>query len=230
MKTFKILTLVLFSICLTSCNKEKQKSTKLEFKEITIKNKFTNKLKLDFTNKLTMSEISPLYIGKITEIIKISYQPFQTVKKTETYKEYKLPSKKTLEIFVDTSRIIGIPMGMYEYSKVEKRNNKIANPIFIKNISKDTLNIGYAEYLPIIIEAKNRNGDWQPIQERMRFMCGTDIFNFYCPPNNIVISAMQKYSGNFKTTLRLKYESFGSESSIFSNEINGVINEKQFIK
>lgn len=230
MKTFQILILILLSICLTSCKNEKQRSNKLEFEEIKLKDKFTNKLKLDFADKLTMSEISPLYIGKITENIKISYQTFETVKKTQTYKEYKLPSKKSLEIFVDTSRIIGIPMRLYQYSKVEKRNNKIANPIFIKNKSKDTLNIGYAEYLPIIIEAKNRNGEWRPIQERMRFMCGTGISDFYCPPNNIVISAMQKYSGNFKTKLRLKYETFGSESSMFSNEINGEINEKQFIK
>lgn len=121
-------------------------------------------------------------------------------------------------------------MGLYEYSKTEKRNDKIANPIFIKNISNDTLIIGYAEYLPIIIEAKNRNGEWRPIQERMRFMCGNGIVDFYCPPNNIVISAMQKYGGNFKTKLRLKYESFATKSSIFSNEINGEINEKQFVK
>ncbi|MEO8236447.1 MAG: hypothetical protein ABI549_13600 [Flavobacterium sp.] len=227
MKIIRIVTLL--SICLFcwNCKKENQN---INFSQIILMDKFSNKLKVDFANKLTTSEISPLYIGKISENITISYQTRETVRKTETYKEYKLPIKNSLEIFVDTTRIIGIPMGIYEYSKEGKRNDKIANPIFIKNRSKDTLNIGYAEYLPIIIEAKNRNGKWQPIQERMRFMCGNGIIDFYCPPENIVISAMQKYGGNFKTKLRLKYESFGSKSSIYSNEINGKINEKQFVK
>ena len=227
-----IRTIVLLSICLFhwSCKKENGKNEKVNFSQIYLKDKFSNKLELDFANKITTSEISPLYIGKITETITISYQTLETVKKTETHKDYSLPEENSLEIFVDTSRIIGIPMGLYEYCKIEKRNNKIANPIFIKNKSKDTLNIGYAEYLPIIIEAKNRNGEWQPIQKRMRFMCGNGIVDFYCPPNNIVVSAMQKYSGSFKTKLRLKYESFGSKSSIFSNEIDGEINEKQFVK
>jgi hypothetical protein len=230
MKIIQILVLIFFSVCLSNCKNENKKNDKIEYNEIELKDKFTNKLKLDYADKLTVSEISPLYIGKISNEIEISYKNYKTVEKNQTFKKYKFPIQNSLEIFIDTTRIIGIPMGLYEYSKIEKRNDKIANPIFIKNISKDTLTIGYAEYLPIIIEAKNRNGEWQPIQERMRFACGNGIVNFYCPPNNIVISAMQKYSGNFKTKLRLKYESFVSKSSIFSNEINGEINEKQFVE
>lgn len=201
---------------------------KINFTEIQLEDKFTNSLKLDFADKLTTSELAPLYIGEIKENIAISYQTYKTVEKKRTYKEYKRPTKNSLEIFIDTSRIIGIPMGMYEYSNTGKRNNKMAHPIFIKNISKDTLIVGYAEYFPMIIEAKNRNGQWLPIQKRMTFMCGNGIVDFYCPPNNIIISSMPKYSGNFKTKLRLRYESFNSEASIFSNEIYGVINEKQF--
>jgi hypothetical protein len=230
MKIIQILVLIFFSVCLSNCKNENKKNDKIEYNEIELKDKFTNKLKLDYADKLTVSEISPLYIGKISNEIEISYKNYKTVEKNQTFKKYKFPIQNSLEIFIDTTRIIGIPMGLYEYSKIEKRNDKIANPIFIKNISKDTLTIGYAEYLPIIIEAKNRNGEWQPIQERMRFTCGNGIVNFYCPPNNIVISAMQKFSGNFKTKLRLKYESFVSKSSIFSNEINGEINEKQFVE
>jgi hypothetical protein len=230
MKIIQILVLIFFLICLTNCKNKNRVNDKIEYNEIELIDKFTNKLKLDYADKLTVAEISPLYIGKISEEIKISYQNYKTVEKNQTFKKYKFPKQNSLEIFIDTTRIIGIPMGLYEYSKTEKRNDKIANPIFIKNISNDTLIIGYAEYLPIIIEAKNRNGEWRPIQERMRFMCGNGIVDFYCPPNNIVISAMQKYNGNFKTKLRLKYESFGSKSCVFSNEINGKINEKQFVK
>lgn len=230
MKIIQILVLIFICIFLLNCKDKIQKNDKIEYNEIELIDKFTNKLKLDYTDKLTIAELSPLYIGKISKEIKISYQNYKTVEKNQTLKKYKFPIQNSLEIFIDTTRIIGIPMGLNDYSKKEKRNDKIANPIFIKNISNDTLTIGYAEYLPIIIEAKNRNGEWQPIQERMRFMCGTGIKDFYCPPNNIVISSMQKYGGNFKTKLRLKYESFASKTSIFSNEINGEINEKQFIK
>ncbi len=230
MKITQILVLIFLFICFSNCNNKNPENDKIEYSEIEIKDKFKNKLKLDYADKLTVAEISPLYIGKISKEVKISYQNYKTVEKNKALKKYKFPIQNSLEIFIDTTRIIGIPMGLYEYSKTEKRNDKIANPIFIKNISHDTLTIGYAEYLPIIIEAKNRNGEWQPIQERMRFECGNGIVDFYCPPNNIVICAMQKYGGNFKTKLRLKYESFASKSSIFSNEINGEINEKQFVK
>jgi hypothetical protein len=197
MKIIQILVLIFFLICLTNCKNKNRVNDKIEYNEIELIDKFTNKLKLDYADKLTVAEISPLYIGKISEEIKISYQNYKTVEKNQTFKKYKFPKQNSLEIFIDTTRIIGIPMGLYEYSKTEKRNDKIANPIFIKNISNDTLIIGYAEYLPIIIEAKNRNGEWRPIQERMRFMCGNGIVDFYCPPNNIVISAMQKIQWKF---------------------------------
>jgi hypothetical protein len=228
MKTNQILTFLFFLICLSSCKKEKQKSDKIEFKEIKLKDKFTNKLKLDYADKLTVAEFSPLYIGKISEEINISYQNYETVRKTENIKNYKLPKLNSLEIFIDTTRTIGIPMGFYEYSKTEKRNDKIANPIFIKNLEKDTLNVGYAEFLPIIIEAKGRNGEWKPIQEKFRFDCGTGIQNFYCAPKNIIISSMKKFKGTFKTKLRLNYDYVGIQT--YSNEINGEVNEEQFNK
>ncbi len=230
MKIIQILVLIFSFSCLTNCKNKNLENDTIEYKEIELIDKFTNKLKLDYADKLTVAELAPLYIGKIAKEIKISYQNTKVIEKNQTFKKYKFPKQNSLELFIDTTRIIGIPMGLYEYSKTEKRNDKIANPIFIKNISTDTLTIGYAEYLPLIIEAKNRKGAWQPIQERMKFMCGNGMRNFYCPPNNIVISAMQKYGGNFKTKLRLKYESFATKSSIFSNEINGEINEKQFGK
>lgn len=230
MKIIQIVVIIVFVICLTNCKNKNPENDKIAYNEIKLIDKFTNKLTLDSATRLTVSEISPLYIGKIAEEIKISYQNYETVKKNRTFKKYKFPKQNALEIVIDTTRIIGIPMGLYEYSRIEKRNDKIANPIFIKNMTNDTLIMGYAEYLPIIIEAKNRRGEWQPIQERMTFMCGNGIVEFYCPPKNIVISAMPKYAGNFKTKLRLKYESFASKTRIFSNEINGQINEKQFVK
>ena len=218
--------LIIFLSCifyLLSCEQNKKEPKYVEIKLI---DRFTNELKLDSANSLTVSEISPLYIGRITNEIIISYQNCETVSKTKNRKKYKTPRANSLEIFIDTTRTIGIPMGFYRHSKEEKRNDKIAYPFFMKNISKDTMNIGYAEFLPIIIEAKDRNGNWNAIQKKFTFDCGTGIQNFYFAPNNIIISSMKKFNGTFKTKLRLKYDFVGTE--IYSNIIDGEINEKQF--
>lgn len=81
MKIIQILVLIFFLICLTNCKNKNQVNDKIEYNEIELIDKFTNKLKLDYADKLTVAEISPLYIGKISEEIKISYQNYKTVEK-----------------------------------------------------------------------------------------------------------------------------------------------------
>ncbi|WP_333601321.1 hypothetical protein [Flavobacterium sp.] len=222
MKNIFIVTLMSI-IFLISCKKENHN---IKFSEINLIDDSTNKLFADKVDSLTEAEFSPLYIGEISPEIKLSYRNNQTVKKTENRDKYKFPKTNSIKLFIDTTKIIGIPLGFYEAPKSGKRNNKIAYPVFIKSTNKDTVNIGYDVFLPIITEAKDRAGNWRAIQKKFTFDCGNGIQNFYCAPNQIVISSMKKFKGNFKTKLRLKFEYWGGKS--YSNEIEGEINESQF--
>ena len=56
-----------------------------------------------------------------------------------------------LFIKIDTTQIIN-------------NNDKKAFPILIQNKSIDTIYIGYGSKIPIITEAKTKNGEWKPIE------------------------------------------------------------------
>lgn len=212
---------------LVSCE---EKVDRNKYEDVVLTDKFSNKLNKEHSDSITTAEYSPLYIGKFSNNINLSYLYYKTVKPCIFIfrDKYKFPKKDSIKIYIDTTKTIGTPMGMSEYSHTEKRNNKIAFPIFIENFSRDTLRIGYAEYLPLLIEAKDRKGNWRTIEKPLRFGCGTGIFDFYLAPNNIIISSLKIYNGNFKTKLRLVYKS--SDEKIYSNQISGEINENQFGK
>ena len=95
-------------------------------------------------------------------------------------------------------------------------------PIFFKNISRDTLDVQSVNgYLFISLEAKDRKGNWKPINEKP-FVCGTGITSkIVLPPNEIIITSMFHYTGNYKTKFRLKFSDF------VSREFDGSINEEQ---
>lgn len=198
-----------------------------KFSEINLIDNHTNKLYLDTATRVTIAETHPLFIGKIQKNIELNYNYFQVTEKFNSLKKHNNPYSNSITIFVDTTKKIGTTLNVFEYLDTEKRNNKIAYPIFIKNKTKDTLTIGYGDIIPLIIEAKDNNQIWKPIQRKIHFECGTGIMSFILPPNNCVISFMKLYSGNFKTKLRLKYEY--KDISIYSNEIDGIINSDQFI-
>ena len=93
---------------------------------------------------------------------------------TITYVKYKYPSSNDLKIFVDTSKIIGSGMdrrstyGMTEEDILSYnfRGKYKSHPVFIENISNDTLSIGFGNRIFPIVEAKDSLGNWRPIQER----------------------------------------------------------------
>lgn len=197
---------------------------------------------------LQVSEI--LYIGKEKNKIKIDKPIFELVVpnsirnndslyKTENYRNYKFFSEKykvdinkklktinskNASLEFDESK--GIYCGVNEYEKESfKYSGKIyysSFPIFIKNISKDTLDIQSVNgYLFIGLEAKDRKGNWKPINQKP-FVCGTGVTSkIVLPPNEIIITSMFHYTGNYKTKLRLKYLDF------VSREYDGSINEEQ---
>ena len=113
--------------------------------------------------------------------------------------EYKYPDSNDLKIVVDTSEIIGSGMDVTD-DDVRSYNFKgkyKSYPVFIENVSNDTLSIGFGNRIYPIVEAKDSLGNWRPIQKPGTYYCGTGLQSFYLEPNNILISSCKLYDGDF---------------------------------
>jgi hypothetical protein len=73
------------------------------------------------------------------------------------------------------------------------------------------------------MEAKDRSGIWQPVEERYMYACGNGINTVILPPSEIVLTSAVIYDGNFETDLRLNF------MGAYSNMFRGKINLAQFV-
>jgi hypothetical protein len=202
-------------------------TTTNDYSAIKLIDRFNNKLEKDTVFKKTEAQFSPIYIGEKRDEISLTYKTEKIGNRIEEWDRYKTPSVGEIEITIDTSRTVGSPMGIWEYyKKPEYRNEKIAFPVFIENISNDTLNIGFGDIIPMIIEAKDKEEKWRPIQREFIYDCGTGLTEFYLSPKQIAVTTMKIFVGNFETKLRLVFDS--PDEKIYSNEIDGRINPEQF--
>ena len=119
--------------------------------------------------------------------------------------------------------------------KIESRQHQLAYPIYIFNHSNDKTLIqtsigGIGKDLYVILEAKDINGNWQPIEyvEQYRFVCGTGHSDYVLNPKSFLIAAIKKYSGEYKTQLRVKFSNF--KNTYYSNIFDGYMNYSQFSK
>lgn len=239
---FKIL-LVFTIFALTSCvqdveNKQQEtittdtiktvsEDTIADYSNIILQDKFKNELKRDTATEMTEAQFSPVYIGETKPEISLTYKTDKIENRIGVWDKYKRPEKDEIIITIDTTRTVGSPMGVWVYYKEpEYRKEIISFPVFIENTCTDTLSIGFGDILPIIIEAKDKNGSWKPIQRPFFYDCGTGLTEFYLAPNQIALTTMKIFDGNFKTKLRLSYDM--GDHKIYSNEIIGQINLRQF--
>lgn len=200
---------------------------KRDYSGIELIDRFDNALLPNTASQMTEAQFSPLFLGDVAPEISLSYKPWNLGNRAKITDDFKRPDTKCLAISVDTSRKIGSPMSIYEdYEKREYRDEMLAYPVCIENIGADTLAVGYGDIFPIVMEAQDENRLWRPIQSPFMYFCGTDLTDLYLAPDQIAITAMKLFDGNFRTKLRLAYGPAGS--TIYSNEIDARINKEQF--
>lgn len=231
----KLITLLGF-LTLISCNEENQTFSK----NIKIIQDSTNIIKIKNLKEKDYVFSNIMYIGKIKNRVELLNNLFlppppeplikedlkwekyrlkkkkrwnEIIKYLKNYNEFSLITKDKIKLeFKERDTIIGFDDTDLEYYK--------SFPIFIKNVSKDTISLGTSGYFPIILEAKNKEEKWIEINKFPR-ICGS-FSNVVClPPNEIIITSMFHYNGNYKTKLRLKFSDF------ISREFEGNINEEQ---
>ncbi|MCB0514726.1 MAG: hypothetical protein R2798_04390 [Chitinophagales bacterium] len=244
-KTIYGMTILIWG-CQNSSNKPIN-NPKIDINSIELIDTFKNKLLLDTANSITIAEFHPTYIGVAKNSILLNYWSDEIEYRTMDWQEYKDPDSNDLEIYVDTSQIIGsvnkfsisLPPPPLNYEndpkeidneedKQEKKNYRgeiKSYPVFVKNKTKDTLDVGYGEYIPLIIEAKDNSGNWKPIQKPYIYRCGTGLTNYFLPPNEIIITSCKLFEGDYETKMRV---TFGFDNTTSSNEFKGKMNYKQF--
>ena len=200
-----------------------------DYTTIELKDRFHNTLKLGKWDNLFLhneEQFAPIYVGDIKPVIQLVYKPEKTGNRTEFETISPLyPTKQSLTLTIDTTRTIGMPMSVWEYcKKPEYRREFMAFPVFIENISNDTLIVGDGDMFPISIEAKDKDGIWRRILNPLELECGTDLKAIFLAPHQISITAIPICEGSFRTKIRLVFKS-PKNQFIFSNAIDGYVEE-----
>ena len=175
----------------------------------------------------TITNYIPLYIGENKPVIHLNHDFYN-----HTYpdKYFIYPTspfigfrKKDLDIFIDTTTHTINEDYLWNTDQEELEGKTIrAYPVVIRN-NLDTMSfVGFGEHIPMVLQAKDSLQEWRPIEEVFFYMCGTGLQYIQLPPQEIVITSVPIFKGNFKTELRLKCD------SIFSNVISGWIHPNQF--
>ncbi|PIE50055.1 MAG: hypothetical protein CSA38_05110 [Flavobacteriales bacterium] len=233
---------IVLSLFVVSCNNEKvDKDKTVSTDKIIQHHDYTNMVLYDTIQKelvldtLSNGEIADfpiLYIGKIKDSIKLkrgdfddysySYEEFARTQNHEELppplNKYPYPYQKNqISIFIDTTKTVGFyeydsPIGIKSY------------PVFIENLSQDTLYIANNGSLPMLTEMKSNSEDWKEIEKPFLLMCGVGIRHDFLPPNQIVITTLRQNYGTTKVKYRLKLKCF--DKNFYSNEINGKFQTK----
>jgi len=191
----------------------------------------------------------------IEEIIEIEESPNNPTKlTTQTLKELKYVESTNLKIYVDTNQVLNMPnykdnlelnkeikkgtKSFDEYSNAIKdsyakyykpsKNLKQSYTVLFYNKSDSIIPIETKEgWLYMIQEAKDNKGNWKPIEYyNPHTFCGNSFGFSYLLPNHYAISKIYKYTGVFKTKMRLKFTT--NSNVYYSNEFMGEINLEQF--
>lgn len=134
--------------------------------------------------------------------------------------------------YIATEKTKEIIKKRYNYQKniliLTKKENDTINSVFILNNTDKIKTIENQDgSLYLIMEAKDENGYWKPIEYWQRSWCGNSYLSQKLNPNELIKSKTNSYKGTFKTEIRYK---FLFENVIYySNIIKGSINKSQFI-
>lgn len=243
-----VFLLLLLPICLllAACNNQptlpnispttESPTLPLSFTAIELIDTFCNTLVPDTASRMTRTSFYPMYIGPMKSSIFLLYwlEHQQPYLEEILYKELEMVTGEYLEVFVDTTRIIGsmnLSISFHQspkdgiWRKNYQRGSIKSYPVFIKNSTTDSLIISSGKYLPLLLEAKDSTGHWQPIQVAAGHFCGTCLTYHYFLPDEVVLTTCPQFAGKYATTLRL---AVGHGKRTYSNEFQGRIDYRQF--
>ncbi|MGB1121172.1 MAG: hypothetical protein ACPG3Z_04190 [Saprospiraceae bacterium] len=194
-------------------------------------------------NFLRTTNYKFLYLGKAADTIKLNYyvnfrpppppppgvekdtmmlindNPFENYR-VDWFDERKFNYSEgsKMEVKVDTSTIVK----KYDYCFASEFIFAKAYPVIIKNQEIDTIIISLNYHIPLVLEAKDSLNDWRPIERVHAYFCGTGVDRVFLPPNEIAVTSVIIYQGDYETDLRLRL------GENLSKPFKGQINYSQF--
>ncbi len=110
---------------------------------------------------------------------------------------------------------------------IHEETNSRAFIAGFSNNTKDTISFPIQdESLIAIIEAKDKNGNWSPVQFWPKSGCGNSYYSKYLFPDNTLLFTVDNNFGNQKTNMRLRLH--GNDTIYVSNEFEGTVDESIF--
>jgi hypothetical protein len=121
----------------------------------------------------------------------------------------------TIEVKVDTNQTIcNIDFRTFQDSTFAFK----AYPVFLSNQTNKTIVIGYGTHIALIMEAKDDQGKWRPMERNYTYFCGTGLPDIVLPSKESVVTSATIYKGDFETDIRLKIGD--NYSQVFRGKIN----------
>lgn len=128
------------------------------------------------------------------------------------------------EVYIDTTAI------------ADWGNGFAAHKVYVINTGGDTLFFQAQDSrLNMVVEARDRDGQWKPIEYLPNSWCGNSYHKLFLPTGKYWEFKTPVHTGKFETSLRVSL-SYGRDAknrkseTIYSNEIKGGINPGQFHK
>ena len=105
--------------------------------------------------------------------------------------------------------------------------------LYVANTRADTIFFSAQDSrIEMILEAKDGNGQWKPIEYLPHSWCGNSYHLVYLPSKAYWEFTIPRYEGRLKTKLRAvlyyKQELGGRDRRVTSNEFEGAVNSGQF--
>ena len=161
----------------------------------------------------------PVYIGPYAGKIRLDYtekykDTFSVIRK----KAFKHPESSSLVVFVDTGRTIpaALPEGKGMIKPQPAPAKLRAYPVFLENLTDDTLKIGYGDVLSLL-PVSRQNGKlciWQ----HLLVYCGNNLPVIFLPPHYLAISTLNLYEGKNVHDIQIMFYAY-PKTRIFSPKI-----------
>jgi hypothetical protein len=140
----------------------------------------------------------------------------------------------TLFVFVDTThwlsqpfypqRSLKMPVGLWGKKQKTVQEQVQAYPVYVWNRGTETAHISAEDgSINPRVEAKDAQGIWRPIDYQVHSDCGNSFWRLLLQSDYYLITSIYRYSGDFKTELRVV---IGKHKS---TPFRGSINKSQFI-
>ncbi|MBD8488646.1 hypothetical protein IFO69_07815 [Echinicola sp. CAU 1574] len=95
-------------------------------------------------------------------------------------------------------------------------------PVLIRNSENDTIILGTENRIMAQLEACDSTGNWSKIEEEYLYICGFGLRSLMLGPNQVVLTKVPIFTGDYLTDLRLKL------GDNYSNVFSGYIYYRQF--